>query len=173
MRFRYRVILSFAFALVVAGVAPAQAQNSSWGDLTVSAVRVDYDLSGVGSTPGLAIRTTRHVSSNVSLELGGLFAKPNQQFGPSTLFMPEAQVRYGWNAGRVSPYIGAGLGAALVKSSFHTDWDPTLSLAAGTRVWLTDRLGLTGELRLRGHEWRFTGTTTELSVGLAWRLPSS
>jgi hypothetical protein len=60
----------------------------------------------------------------------------------------------------------------MVKSSFHTDWDPTLSLAAGTGVRLSDRLGLTGEFRLRGHEREFTGTTAELSAGLAWSLPS-
>jgi hypothetical protein len=68
--------------------------------------------------------------------------------------------------------VGGGAGTALVKSSFHTDWDPTLSVASGTGVRLTDRLGVTGEFRLRMHEWRFTGTTTELSAGLVWRLPS-
>jgi opacity protein-like surface antigen len=154
------------------GVAFAQTQDSSWGNLTVSAARIDYDLSGTGTAAGLAVRTTRNLSSNVSLELGSVFAKPEQQFGPSTLFMPEAQLRYRWNTGRVTPYVGGGVGAALVKSSFHTDWDPTLSAAVGTAVHLTDRLDLTGEFRLRGHEWRFVGTSTELSVGVGWRLPS-
>jgi hypothetical protein len=37
---------------------------------------------------------------------------------------------------------------------------------------LTDQLALTGEFRLRGHEWKFTGTTTEISAGLAWRFPT-
>jgi hypothetical protein len=43
-------------------------------------------------------------------------------------------------------------------------------VAGGTGVRLTDRVGVNGEFRLRGHEWRFTGTTSELSVGLVWRL---
>ncbi len=171
MRFGFHVMFSFVFA-TIAGVSIAHAQEPSWGDLTISAARIDYDLSGTGSVPGLAVRTTRDLTSNVSLEFGGIFAKPNQQFGPSTLFMPEAQARYRWNAGRFTPYVGGGAGTALVKSSFHTDWDPTLSVASGTGVRLTDRLGVTGEFRLRMHEWRFTGTTTELSAGLAWRLPS-
>jgi hypothetical protein len=39
-------------------------------------------------------------------------------------------------------------------------------------VRLTERLGVTGEFRLRGHEWDFVGTTAEISAGLAWRFPS-
>src|SRR5687767_12456416 len=112
MRFGYRVMLLCVFAVAVLGASTAQAQ-SSWGDLSVSAVRVDYDLSGVGTAPGLAIRTTRHLTPNVSVEIGGLFSKPAQQFGSSTLFVPEAQLRYRWNAGRFSPYVGGGLGTAL------------------------------------------------------------
>jgi hypothetical protein len=171
MRFGFRYVLFFVFSIVVAGIPAAHAQGPSW-DLAVSAARVDYDLSGVGNAPGVAVRTTRKLFSNVSLEVGGLYAKPNRQFGASTLFMPEAQLRYRWNAGRVSPYVGGGLGAAMVRSAFDTDWDATLAVATGTSVRLTDRLSAVGELRLRGHEWRFTGTTAELSAGLAWRLPS-
>jgi hypothetical protein len=167
--FGVRLIISFV--IVITGVSAAHAQ-SAWGDLAVSAARIDYDLSGTGSAAGLAVRTTRDLTSNLRLEFGGLFAKPEQQFGPSTLFIPEAQLQYRWDTGRVFPYVGGGIGAALVKSDFFTNWDPTLSVAAGTGVRLTDRLGVTGEFRLRGHEWDFVGTTTEVSVGLAWRLPS-
>jgi opacity protein-like surface antigen len=172
MRLGFRVVLSFVFALAVAGVPRAHAQEPSWGDITVSAARIDYDLSGTGNTPGLAVRTTRRLTSNVSLEFGGIFAKPNQQFGPSTLFMPEAQLRYRWDVGRVSPYVGGGMGTALIKSDFHSEWDPTYSVASGAGVRLTDRLGLTGEFRLRVHEWRGGATTSELSTGLTWQLPS-
>lgn len=167
-----RVMLSFVLALAAAGVSTAHAQTPSWGDVTVSAARIDYDLSGTGNAVGLAVRTTRELTPRVALEFGGIFAKPHQQFGPSTLFMPEAHLRYNWNVGRVAPYVGGGLGTALVKSSFHTDWDPTYSVASGAGVRLTDRLGATGEFRLRVHEWRGTGTTSELSAGLTWRLPS-
>jgi opacity protein-like surface antigen len=172
MQLGSRVLVFSFFALVIIGSSSAHAQDASWGDLSVSAVRVDYDLSGVGSAPGLAVRATRNLTSNISVEFGGLFAKPEQQFGPSTLFAPEAQLRYRWNAGRMSPYVGGGVGTALVKSAFHSDWDPTLSVAAGTGIRLTDRVGATAEFRLRGHEWRFVGTSTELSAGLVWRLPS-
>ena len=173
MRFDFRTTLMIGFAVVMAGASPAFAQSGSWGDVAVSAVMVNYDLSGTGNTSGLAVRTSRWLTSSVSLEFGGLFATPRQQFGSSTLFMPEAQLRYNWRAGRVAPYVGGGIGTALVKSSFHTDWDPTLSVAGGAGVRLTDRLGLRGEFRLRGHEWQFVGTTTELSAGLVWQIPGS
>jgi opacity protein-like surface antigen len=172
MTFGARVVSSFAFAIIVAGAAHAQAQQPAWGDLTVSAARIDYDLSGTGSAAGVAVRTSRNLTSNVRLEFGGLFAKPDQQFGPSTLFMPEAQLQYRWDVGRFSPYAGGGIGTALVKSDFHTDWDPTLVFGGGTTVRLTDRLGVVGDFRLRGHEWRFVGTTAEISAGLAWQMPS-
>jgi hypothetical protein len=160
------------FALAVAGASTAHAQESGWGDLSVSAANINYDLSGTGSSAGIAVRTRRNLTSNVGLELGGLFARPEQQFGPSTLFVPEAQLQYRWGAGRWSPYVGGGIGAALVKSDFRNDWDPTLSVAVGTGVRLTERLGVTGEFRLRGHEWDFVGSTAEISAGLAWRFGS-
>ncbi len=172
MRIQHLVVHFFVLALVIASVSSAQAQSPSWGDLSVSAVLIDYDLSGTGSTPGLAIRSTKNLSSNVSVEFGGVYATPTQQFGPSSLFMPEAQLRYRWNFGRFFPYAGAGLGAARVSSDFHTDWDPTMSFSAGSGVHLSDQLAVTGEFRLRGHEWRFVGTTAEISAGLAWRFAS-
>ena len=172
MRVTYQYPLFVVLAVLIAGASPAQAQTPSWGDLSVSAVRMDYDLSGTGNTFGLAVRSTKDLTHRVSLEFGGVFASPRLQSGSSTLFMPEAQLRYRWNAGRFSPYVGGGMGTALVKTPFRSDWDTTLSAAAGTAVQLTDGVALTGEFRLRGHEFRFVGTTAELSVGLAWRLPS-
>jgi len=142
MSFERRLIVSAVFALAVVGVPTAHAQESAWGDLTVSAARIDYDLSGTGSAAGIAVRTRRNLTSHATLEFGGLFAKPEQQFGPSTLFVPEAQFQYRWGAGRLSPYIGGGIGAALLKSDIRTDWDPTLSFAVGTGVRLTERLGV-------------------------------
>jgi opacity protein-like surface antigen len=167
---RYITILVFSFAIVGATHANAYAQASPWGDLKISVARVDFDLSGTGDTAGLAVRTTRDLFGNLKLEVGGLFAQPDQQFGPSTLFVPEAQLQYHWAAGRWFPYAGGGIGTAMVKSDFDTIWEPTLSVAAGTTVRLTERIGVTGEFRLRGHEFDFTGTTAEFSTGIAWRF---
>jgi opacity protein-like surface antigen len=176
-------MFSFVCAILISGASIAQAQDASWGDLGISVGRIDFDLSGTGNARGLVVRTTRHLSSHVNLEFRGLYAEycsdqiwgecvPDQQSGSTSLFMPEAQLQYRWNVGRVSPYIGGGIGAARVKSSLDAQWDPTFSAAFGTSVYVTDRLGITGEFRLRGHEARLTGTTSEVTVGLAWRLRS-
>jgi hypothetical protein len=173
MRFDCTGLLAFILVVCGSAVSPAFAQDRSWGDIAVSGVGMEYDLSGVGTAPGLAIRATRDVSEHVVFEVRGLFAQPNQQFGPSTLVVPEAQLQYRWNAARFSPFVGVGGGAAMVKSDFHsTDWDPTISFSGGTGVRLTDRLGLLGEVRLRGVEYRFTGSIAEWAVGLAYRLPA-
>lgn len=177
MRFGCQTIFRALLVVVVLGTSSAYAQDASWRDLTVTAGRVDFDLSGVGNTSGFAVRATRDLTSHVSLELRGLFARPCQQFqscddeGPASLFVPEAQLQYRWNAGRFEPFVGAGLGLSALRSSLRTNWDPTVSFATGAAVRLTDRLALTGEFRLRGHEYRFTGTTTELNAGVSWRLP--
>jgi hypothetical protein len=94
-------------------------------------------------------------------------------FGESIPASPSTRgrVTYRWKARRLSPYVGGGVGTALVTASFHNDRDPTLSNAADITVRLTNRLGVNGEFRLRGHEWRLTETTSELSV--AARLASA
>ena len=175
-----RVILSCVVAFCVSGVPAAQAQSPSWGELSVSPARIDYDLGGVGrllgvgELNGIAIRMTRALTSNVNIELRSLFARPRHEFGggSGTLFMPEAQLQYHWTVGRLEPFVGAGLGTTALSSSGLTNWYPTASAAGGTAVRLTDRFAVTSEVRVHGHGWRFTGATGEFSAGVAWRLPS-
>jgi hypothetical protein len=172
MRFGCTGLLSLVLLVGTSAVSPAFAQDRSWGDIAVSAVGMEYDLSGVGTAPGLAVHATHDVTPHVVIEVRGLFARPQQQSGPSTLFVPEAQVQYRWNVARLSPFVGAGAGVARIKSPLTTEWDKTLSFSGGTGVRLTEQLGLVGEMRLRGVEWRFTGTIAEWALGLAWRLPA-
>ena len=169
-----RLSAVFAAAIVIVGSAAstASAQDRTWGDFGVSLVAMQYDLSGTGNAPGIAARISRDLSPGLSLEFRSLFAKPEQQVGRSTLIVPEAQLQYRWNIARVSPFVGGGIGAAFIQSPFRADWDPTLSAAAGAHVRLTERVGLIGELRLRGVEWEFSGSVAEWSAGLTWRLPS-
>jgi opacity protein-like surface antigen len=98
-------------------------------------------------------------------------ARPDQQFGDSTLIGPEAQLQYHWRLGRFRPYAGGGVGFAYVKSDFiGSDTDLTLSAAGGVRFDLNSRTAVLGEMRLRGFEREFAGSTAEWVGGLSWRL---
>jgi outer membrane protein W len=95
-----------------------------------------------------------------------------QDFGKSKLFAPEAQLQYHWLAGSFRPYIGGGGGFAWADRGFfgNSDVNLTLSLAGGTRLDITDRVAVLGELRLRGIERDFAGSTAEWMGGISWRL---
>ena len=178
-------VLSLVAAILISSASPAQAQDSSWGDLAVSTGRLDFDLNGTGHTYGVAVRAKRHFSPHLALEVGGVLARycgyksvssdeclPSRQEGTTSLFMPEALLQYRWSMGRVSPYVGGGVGLSRRGGPSLSRWDPTFSAAVGSAVYLTDRLGITGEFRLRGHGTRFTGTTSEISTGVVWRFPN-
>lgn len=177
----FRAGLSLIVAVLIAGTSAAQAQDRPWGDLSVSTGRLDFDLNGTGKAYGVAVRTKRHLTSHLSLEMGGMFARycgdqtlgkcdEIQRRGTTTLFMPEAQLQYRWNLGRVSPYVGGGVGVARRGLLDRSLWDATFSASVGTAVYVTDRLGITGDFRLRGHETNFAGTTSEITAGLVWRF---
>lgn len=151
--------------------ASAFAQEARETSLIAGGGFINYDLSGTGNAAAFTARVSRDLTSNVVLEGSVLVAKPDQQFGPSTLVVPEAQLQYHFRAGRFRPYLGAGIGAARESSDFiDTDWTPTISFAGGTRVALSDRAGLVGEFRLRGFEFDFVGTTADIMGGVVIRL---
>jgi opacity protein-like surface antigen len=162
------VVLSCVFLLATSVAASAQSSNWEFG---ASLGRIDFDLSGSGHAAGVSGRAVRHLTPHVGLEVRGLFARPVQQSGPALLIAPDVQVQYRWNLARFSPFVGGGVGFALIKPSFRTDWDLTTSIAGGTLVRLTDRLGLIGEVRVRGFELDYVGSTGEVSFGLVWGVP--
>ena len=178
----FRRVSWLVAAILISSASPAHAQGSSWGDLAVSTGRLDFDLNGTGHTYGVAVRAKRAFSPHIALEVGGVLARycgykndaecwPNKEAGTTSLFMPEAQLHYRWNMGRVSPYVGGGMGLSRRGGAEVSRWDPTFSAAVGSAVYVTERLGITGEFRLRGHGTRFTGTTSEISAGVVWRMP--
>jgi opacity protein-like surface antigen len=105
------------------------------------------------------------------VEIGASFAKPDQQFGPSTLIAPDVHLQYHWQIGRVRPYAGGGVGFAHVRANLAAHaTDFTWSGAGGVRIDVTDRFAALGELRVRGIEVDFAGSTAEWLGGLTWRL---
>jgi outer membrane protein W len=164
--------LSFALILITAaGITPAFAQSERETSILAGAGVMNYDLSGTGTKPAFTGRVSHELGANFVLEGSVLFAKPEQQFGPSTLIVPEVQLQYHWPVGRFTPYLGAGLGVARHSADdLETDWSPAISVAGGSRVSLNDRVGLFGELRLRGIEWDFAGSTTDIMGGIVVKV---
>ena len=165
--------LLFVTALIMfaaCGSAEAQLPAAQHG-ITGTAGVMDFDLSGTGQTFVAAVRATRAITDHVGVEVGASFAKPEQQFGPSTFLAPDLQLQYHWRVGRVRPYAGGGIGFAHVRANLaDNETDFTWSGAGGVRIDLTDRAAVVGEMRVRGIEVDFTGTTAEWVGGVTWRL---
>ena len=133
---------------------------------------VQFDLSGTGTAPGLTIRGTRKFTSHLAIEGSLPVSWPSQDFGESTLFAPEAHLQYHWRTGALRPFAGGGAGVAWTDAGIfgNSELNLTLSAAVGTKVDLSDRLALFGELRLRGIKHNFAGSTAEWLGGISWRV---
>lgn len=171
---RIAVLMSFGLLIASASAASAQdfarPQRSSIDGVEFLVGYMDYDLSGTGSTVPIVVRGTKALTGNLSLEFGGTFATPQQQFGGSSFLAPEVRLTYSWGKGRFRPFVSGGGGFAVVQSDFAgTRWWSSLTAGGGARVHLADRLHAVGELRLRGLS-NFAASTGEFLGGIAWVL---
>jgi len=170
-----RTALAAVLAVLAVGApAAARAQRADAPRrpaVSVSAGAFQYDLSGTGTVPMLATRLELPLARYALVEGGVAAARPGRQFaGPETFVAPEAQLQVQLPLGRFAPYLGAGAGAALRSAGGRTDGDLTVSGAGGVRAWLTDRVGLRGELRVRGIGTGFTGSAAEWTLGVSRRF---
>ena len=160
-----------AAARAQGGTEPAAARRPA---VSVSAGAFQYDLSGTGTAPMLAVRAEYPLARYALVEGGLTAARPEQQFGRTSTFLaPEAQLQAQLPLGRVAPYIGVGAGAAFDSrgDAFGgTRSDLTVSGAGGLRAQLTEQVGVRAELRVRGIGTGFTGSAAEWTLGAAWRL---
>jgi len=165
--------LRAAGALLSLLAAPALAQRADGPTLTVAAGVSQFDLPGTGSTAVYAARVEQPVRRALIVEGGVAVARPDQQFGArSTLIIPELGVQ-AQLPGTIAPYLGLGVGAAIDRrpsSAGGTQSDVTASGAVGVRAWVTERVGLRGELRVRGIGTGFEGSTAEWTLGAALRF---
>jgi len=161
--------------LLVAAATPALAQSGAVArpSLSVAAGVSQFDLSGTGTAPVVSARVDYPLGRALIAEGGVAVARPDQQLGArTTLVVPEVGLQLQYPA-RLAPYVGVGTGAAIDfrgSENGGTDADLTLSGAAGVRAWVTDRMGLRGELRVRGIGRNFAGSTAEWTAGAAIRF---
>ena len=166
--------LSMTAALLITGSLSAYAQNET--SLLLGAGAMNFDLSGTGTTPAFTARVSRELGAGFVVEGNVTVARPEQQIGVTTVIAPEAQLQYHRRFGRFTPYLGAGIGVMRESETesgditFASDWSPTISFAGGSRFSVTERVGVFGELRIRGVEWDFVGTTADLTGGIVVAL---
>jgi hypothetical protein len=154
--------------MVVGG--PAYAQSNSFA---ISAGAFNFDLSGTGTSPLIAMSVDTRPAGNVLLEGGLTFAFPEQQFDRTTFIIPEAQLQYQFPIGRFAPFVGGGVGAAIdIRDEFlgGTDVDLALSIGGGVRANLSDSFGLRGDFRMRAFGGNFSSSAAELRGGAFWRF---
>jgi hypothetical protein len=171
--------------LLVVGAPAASHAQATRPAVSVSAGAFQYDLSGTGTSPMLAVRAELPLSRFFLVEGGVAAARPLQQFAftsttclrctRTTFVAPELQlqVQAPLGGGRVAPYLGLGGGAALDLrgAAYGGNYNTyTASGATGLRYWLSDNFGLRGELRVRGIGKTFGGSTAEWTLGTSWKL---
>lgn len=166
-----RILGPAALALAAAFALPGAARAQSVSEFSVGGGIMDYDLSGVGQTLTLNARAVAPLSRTFVLEPGILWANPDLQGGgEATLLIPEVQLQARFPLGVVTPYLGAGVGAALAFADDRDDeYEAAFSGGAGLRIDAGGLLGFVLDARVHGFGTDFSGSTSELTLGLRIR----
>lgn len=156
------------------GSAKASTSGSADGRLLLGFAlgASQFDLSGTGTTPFVALRLVFEANRFLLLEPGLGAMRPDEQLGRQvTYLLREAQVQLQVPGKVVRPYLGVGGGAIMaIDDDGNSDTELTLSAAGGLRIRLGSGPALVTELRVRGIGSEFTGSSAEWTAGLTWRL---
>ena len=167
---RYLSSLMGVAVLVVLSASTTSAQELG-RKTTISALAgpMNYDLSGVGTTPGVSVRATRSLTPHVAVETGLLFARPKLQDGNRATFLtPEVHLQYHWRIGSVAPYAGGGVGFTHQSREGFGVTNLALSTAGGARFYVNEKTAILGEFRLRGITHDFGASTAEWLGGVSF-----
>lgn len=162
--------------LLVAAIAPRAVRAQDYrlaSGVSLSAGAADFDLTGSGTTPIVALRGDAELRRWLVGEFGLSALRPNERFGSRlTYVVPELQLQLQLRAGLLRPYVGVG-GGWFYAIGADRDRQSALSAsaAAGARIDLTDaRFGLRGEVRARGIDREFSRRVTEVTGGVVLRF---
>jgi hypothetical protein len=136
---------------------------------SVLAGPMNFDLSGVGTTPVVSARATRSLTPHIAIESGLLFGRPKLQDGNRATFIsPEVHLQYHWRIRSVAPYAGGGIGFTHQSREGFGVTNLALSTAGGARFYVTDKTAVLGEFRLRGITHDFAASTAEWLGGVSF-----
>lgn len=162
-----RAVLAALLASAAAGDAHAQAYTLAGG-----ARMFDGD-DGESATMG-ALRTEFPIGTSALIEFASSIAEVPDKGRSGVRSVFEAQVQVPVRLGDVlTPYFGAGAGFGHVNEVSGQDdggWQGVLSASAGVRVAVAGQLGMVIDARVRGVGIEFTGSHTDLTVGLRYSL---
>ena len=173
-----RVIRMMGFtarrALLAASIASTMAMDGHAQAFTLAGGARLYDGEDGESATMAALRTEFPIGTRALIEFASSVAEiPDaNRSGVRSVF--EAQVQYLLPLGDVlTPYFGAGGGIGHVNQvSGREDggWQGVLSASAGVRVAISEQLSVAVDARVRGIGAEFSGSHTDLTVGLRYSL---
>jgi len=185
-----RILLELTAVMVLATAAPLAAQGPSEAaareNWTISALggMLSYDPSDGDNFPIFSLRADTPMADHLRFEVETSFSRPDVQqdvdflYDPSlpteraNIFTLTVGIQFRHTMGPFEPYAGASGG---VFARYDDDSEGqrfsrnTFAFPMGVRLWVSDNLGIRGELRVRrdNHEL-FTKTSTEMTAGLLW-----
>ena len=126
-----------------------------------------------GSMVMVAIRTEFPVAGPLLVEFSGSVADPLDDAPRSAASLLEGQLQLAIPLGGVlTPYVGAGIGAAKTYTFGEEDdgGETLFSLGAGVRVALSEQLGVVVDARMRDISNAEGDDHTDVSVGLRYQF---
>jgi hypothetical protein len=148
-------------------------------EVTASVGAMQFDASGTGTAPVIALRAAFPIAGSWLLVEPNLsYASLDEQFSSvgTRIGLAESQLQAQLPFARVRPYLGVGAGwLHYFNNAPPKATSPTYSAAAGVRVGVSPRITARGELRLRA--WNpytvsggsgFGASAAEWTGGLAY-----
>lgn len=133
-----------------------------------------YDGDDGESATMAALRTEFPIGTSALIEFASSIAEVSDENRSGVRSVFEAQVQLPMRLGDVlTPYIGAGAGFGHVNQGsgdLDDGWQAVLSAGAGVRVAFAEQLGVVIDARVRGLAGDFSGSHTDLTVGLRYQL---
>lgn len=126
-----------------------------------------------GSMPMVAIRTEFPLPGPLLLEFAGSVADPHDDAPRSAASLLEAQLQVEVPLGHaITPYLGAGVGAAKTYSLGVEDDEGAMlySVGVGARIAFSEQLGLVVDARLRDFSKAEADDHADVSVGLRYQF---
>lgn len=169
MRFTARRAVLATLLASAAAVADGHAQG-----FTLAGGARLFDGDDGESATMAALRTEFPIGTTALIEFASSIAEiPDaNRAGVRSVF--EAQVQYLVPLGDVlTPYFGAGAGIGhvnQVSGEDETGWQGVLSASAGVRVAFAEQLAVVIDTRVRGIGAEFSGSHTDITVGLRYSL---